>query len=151
MKFDGGTLVLGLGEAAKKFAVTLLEPPKTRCEKMGILAGSVVAVLGIRETAFAAELRASGARIVRRLSASEATIVLGVESARDLARLAIAARSLAPRGALWAVHPRGVAGVKDTDIFAAGKRAGLVAVKVARFSTTHTAEQLVIPLKDRRA
>jgi hypothetical protein len=33
----------------------------------------------------------------------------------------------------------------------AGKTAGLVDVKVVRFSDTHTAEKYVIPVKDRRA
>ncbi|MFL6248779.1 MAG: hypothetical protein ACJ74H_22330 [Thermoanaerobaculia bacterium] len=34
---------------------------------------------------------------------------------------------------------------------AAGKAAGLVDVKVVRFSDTHTAEKFVIPLKSRPA
>jgi hypothetical protein len=43
------------------------------------------------------------------------------------------------------VHPKGKDGVKDTAIFAAGRAAGLVAIKVARVSGTHSAEKLVRP------
>jgi hypothetical protein len=43
------------------------------------------------------------------------------------------------------VHPRGVAAVADTVIFAAAADAGLTYTKVVRFSDTDTAEKLVIP------
>ena len=63
----------------------------------------------------------------------------------SLSRIATCSRALAPAGALWVVHPKGTNGLKDTDVFAAGKAAGLTYTKVARFSDTHTAEKLVIP------
>jgi hypothetical protein len=55
-------------------------------------------------------------------------------------------------GAIWVVHRKGKdATLKDIDVFAAAKRVGLVDTKVVAFSTTHTAEKLVIPVKDRAA
>jgi hypothetical protein len=39
--------------------------------------------------------------------------------------------------------------VKDTDVFVEAEKAGLTATKVARFSETHTAEKLVIPVAKR--
>jgi len=56
---------------------------------------------------------------------------------------------LAPTGALWIVRPKGTAAISDADVIAAGKIAGLVDVKVVRFSDTHSAEKLVIPLAKR--
>jgi hypothetical protein len=72
-------------------------------------------------------------------------VLLGVARAADLDAIAPAAAAMAERGALWAVHPRGVAEVRDTAIFAAARAAGLACTKVARVSETHTAEKLVRP------
>jgi hypothetical protein len=47
------------------------------------------------------------------------------------------------------VHPRGVAAVADTVIFAAAVDAGLTYTKVVRFSEVDTAEKLVIPRASR--
>jgi hypothetical protein len=60
-------------------------------------------------------------------------------------------KRLDPAGALWLVRPKG----KDTPVTegatrAAALAAGLVDVKVAAFSATHTAEKFVIPLAKRR-
>jgi hypothetical protein len=56
---------------------------------------------------------------------------------------------MARNGAIWVVHPKGKGALKDTEIFAAAKTLGLVSTKVARFSETHTAEKLVIPVAHR--
>jgi hypothetical protein len=50
---------------------------------------------------------------------------------------------------IWTVTPKGKSGIKDTDVMAAGKAAGLVDVKVAAFSPTHTAAKFVIPKAQR--
>jgi hypothetical protein len=61
-----------------------------------------------------------------------------------------AARSYSRRnGAIWVVHPKGKGALRDTEIFAAAQQVGLTATKVARFSATHTAEKLVIPVARR--
>ncbi len=142
----GGTLRLTLGDAAKKFAEKLTAPPKSRLEKMRIASGGEVVLVGVTDATFAAEVKAAGAKVMARAKSSGAQlIVLGVHAPKDLARIATMAKALTPAGALWVIHPKGTAGVKDTDIFGAAKRAGLVYTKVARFSDTHTAEKLVIP------
>lgn len=145
LHYDGGTVVLRLGDDAPKFVKKLLEPVKSRLEKMGIAADTRVVVLGVGDPDLRTELAACGASVATRASAGERLILLGVTTARDLTKIATAAKSLAPDGALWVIHPKGVVGVKDTDIFAIAKNAGLSANKVARFSDTHTAEKLVIP------
>ena len=78
-------------------------------------------------------------------------IFFGAAERGDLARLDKLRAFLTPAGAIWVVHTKGKgAAFKDVDVFAAAKRAGLVDVKVASFSETHTAEKLVVPVKDRR-
>jgi hypothetical protein len=41
--------------------------------------------------------------------------------------------------------PKGSDAISERDVMTAGKAAGLVDVKVVRFSDTHTAEKYVIP------
>ena len=77
--------------------------------------------------------------------------IFGADAVTDLARLAELRDYLTPAGAIWVVHTKGkAAAFKDVDVFAAAKKAGLVDVKVASFSATHTAEKLVVPVKARK-
>jgi hypothetical protein len=145
---DRCTVQLSLPGAAEKFAAKLAQAPKSRLEKMGIGAGSEVTLLHLDDAALRAELDAVGA-IVRTRASKSALMILGVDQTSDLARIAAAATHLTAAGALWVVHPKGAAGVKDAEVFAAAKTAGLTYVKVARFSDTHTAEKLVIPAASR--
>lgn len=56
---------------------------------------------------------------------------------------------LKPEGAIWIIRPKGVTAITENDVMVGGKKAGLVDVKVARFSDTHTAEKFVIPKSKR--
>jgi len=150
LTFDGGTLVLDLGADSEKFATKVLEPPKSRLAKMGVAAGSKVVVLNIDDDEFATELAALNVQVSKRATRNASLIVLGLAQPSDLTRIAAAAKSLAQNGALWVIHPKGRDGVKDTDIFAVARKAGLTYTKVARFSATHTAEKLVIPKAARK-
>lgn len=145
IRYADGALSLTLGDDAARFLAKLQEPPKSRLDKMGIAAGSRVVVMAVTDPDIEAELAARDVTVSARTGKQEAMIMLGVSSAEDLTKVKSAARSLAPTGALWVVHPKGAAGVKDTDIFAAAKAAGLTYTKVVRFSETHSAERLVIP------
>jgi hypothetical protein len=58
-------------------------------------------------------------------------------------------RSLKPNAALWVIRPKGMAAISESEVMAAGKKAGLVDVKVVSFSDTHTAEKFVIPRRHR--
>jgi Protein of unknown function (DUF3052) len=143
--YTGGTLSLALGDDATRFVTKLLEPPKSLLDKMGITAGSRVVLIAVKDAEFTAELAARDVTVSARAGKAETMIVLGITAAADLAKVKSVAASLAPTGALWVVHPKGTAGVKDTDIFAAAKTAGLTYTKVVKFSETHSAERLVIP------
>ena len=52
-------------------------------------------------------------------------------------------------GGIWVVAPKGGREPREAQVLAAGKAAGLVDVKVARFSETHTAHRFVIPRGER--
>lgn len=62
---------------------------------------------------------------------------------------ALTEKHLKRDGAIWVIRPKGVTAITEADVMKAGKSAGLVDVKVARFSDTHTAEKFVIPLRNR--
>jgi hypothetical protein len=148
--YPGGSMRFELGAAAERW-VEKIRTPRTRLEKLGITAGRTVSVIGVRDPDFAKELTASGAKVtIGRVTKGADVIVWGIERLADLDRLGALVDELDPAGGIWVIHRKGKDGVKDVEIFAAGKRVGLTANKVARFSETHTAERLVIPKALRR-
>lgn len=141
--------VLHLGPEAARWADRILNP-RSRLEKLGVKPGMVVSCQGISDPALQDELTAAGATVSwGRIKKDSDLIFLGVERDPEVSRIAPAVASLRPSGAIWVIHPKGKEGVKDTAIFAAGREAGLVATKVAKFSESHTAEKLVVPVGKR--
>jgi len=141
--------VLHLGPEAARWADRILNP-KSRLEKLGVKPGVVVSCQGITDVALKDELTAAGATVSwGRIRKNSDLILLGVERDPEVSRIAPAVASLRPSGAIWVIHPKGREGVKDMVIFAAGREAGLVATKVAKFSESHTAEKLVVPVAKR--
>ena len=123
---------------------------KARLDKLGVKPLDLVSVLGVDEPGFVAELEARGARVTAGAAAPDSDVIfLGAESVVDLDQLAALRAYLKPAGGVWVVAPRGVQRIREADVLAAGKPAGLVDVKVARFSATHTAHKFVIPRAQR--
>jgi hypothetical protein len=58
-------------------------------------------------------------------------------------------QKLKGRAGLWIVYPKGKREITENDVLSAGRKAGLKDVKVAGFSSTHTALKFVIPLETR--
>jgi hypothetical protein len=149
--FAGGVAGFELGAEAAKW-VGKIRNPKSVIEKIGIKAGQRVSVVHLEDEGFIDDLEKAGAAVSRgRAQKNSDAIVYGASSRADLERLETLKGSLAPNGALWIIRPKGVKAITENDSMAAGKAAGLVDVKVVRFSDTHTAEKFVIPLKSRPA
>jgi len=147
VRFPEGAASFDLGPLAEKWA-DKIKNPKSLLDKLGVKPESRVVVLGVRDDAFLKQLKqrlktptATG------LAAGADIIFFAAESREELKQLARVKKSLQPAGAIWVVRPKGTPAIKDVDVIAAGKAAGLVDVKVAAFSSTHTAEKLVIPVK----
>jgi len=149
LKSAEGTLALALGAAAGKWAAKI-GSPKSRIEKLGVKPGVRVSVLGVLDPTFIDELTAAGADVSTRARKGSDQIYVAVESSKDLERFKTALPSLTPDGAIWAIRRKGLADASEAATMAAGKAAGLVDVKVARFSETHTAEKFVRPVATRR-
>ena len=76
-------------------------------------------------------------------------VFLAVERRESLQQLEVLASKIVPSGAIWTLRPKGQRAVTEADTMAAGKRAGLVDVKVVSFSDMLTAEKFVIPIAKR--
>lgn len=151
--FAGRTADFEIGESAGKWARRITNPP-SRLDKLGVKAGLTVAIVGaVGEDecpAFVAEIEARGARISRRGSGPPPDLIfLAAPNRTALERLPALRSAMASDGALWVVRPKGTDRITEAETMAAGKRAGLVDVKVVSFSERHTAEKFVIPVKSR--
>ena len=121
-------------------------------DKLGVKPGSRVAVIGVHDASFFAQLDSRAADISRgRPKPDSDLIFFDAEAAKDLEQLSSLRSLLKPNGAIWVVYPKGRQEIREIVVIAGAKRAGLVDNKVVRFSDTHTALRLVIPLANRSA
>src|SRR5262245_52442878 len=149
--WPGGTLALSLGDAAEKWAEAIRNP-KSVVEKLGIKPGSRVAVLAGFDAAFHRDVAAAlGAKPLARAGKGCDLVFAMLARPGDEARLARLVPAIEPAGGVWAVYPKGRRDLSEDTIRAAAKRAGLVDVKVVRFSDVLGALKLVIPKARRRS
>ena len=144
----GGRAMLGLKDhaTAEKWALKV-RSPKSLIDKLGLKPESRVAILGVDDPEFLAQV---AKRLAIPASAKPNAdldfIFYAADSAAGLAKLKSLKKHLQPAGAIWVVSLKGKAAtIKDTDVMAAARAAGLVDNKVCGFSATHTALKLVIP------
>ena len=145
VEHEGATSTFELGDRAAKWA-DRIRNPKTVIDKLGVKPGQRVALRGMDADSFAGDLTARGAELVER---DADHLFVAVETDDDLAGLSGLVPLIARNGALWTVRRKGRKDLTESAVMAAGKAAGLVDVKVVRFSETHTAEKFVIPVADR--
>ena len=143
VKFSGGVASFALGASAPKWVEKILHP-KALLDKLGVKSGDKVAAVGIKDGDFLDKLRAR-ADVGGRVGTGHDAIFVQADRRSVLSRLDPLRRALAPAGSLWVVAPKGVQEITEADVLARGRKAGLVDVKVVRFSDTHTAHKFVIP------
>ncbi|HXN63714.1 MAG TPA: hypothetical protein VN862_00160 [Candidatus Acidoferrales bacterium] len=143
VKFPEGEAIFELGPLAAKWADKILHP-KSVMEKLGIKPGIQATLISMQDAAFENDL-AKIATCSNRLGSASELIFFGADSKKQLDRVPKLAAALAPAGALWIVYPKGQASIRETEVIAAGRAAGLVDTKVVGFSPTHTALKFVIP------
>jgi hypothetical protein len=119
-------------------------------DKLGIKAGQRISVMGVESAEFLTELTTRVPDYSRGKLAKDADqVFFSAESKQELARLHSLANSIQRSGAIWVVYPKGQKHIREVDVLAAAKSAGLVDNKVCSFSTTHTALRLCIPIAKR--
>jgi Protein of unknown function (DUF3052) len=150
VRFGRTTAIFEIGPIAARWAQRITNPP-SRLDKLGVKAGTIVGMAGTRHDELLLEVESRGARVPRSVAPGTADIVFyGAERREVLDRISTLKRSLKPDGALWIIRPKGSTAISESEVMSAGKRAGLVDVKVVSFSETHTAEKFVIPRANRQ-
>ena len=143
-----GIAAFDLGDAAARWAEKIKNPP-SRIDKLGIKVGQRVLLVGLRDASLREEIQTRGATVLFRATEDADAIFLAASDRSDLDRLVTLQKFLKRDGAIWVIRPKGTADISEGDVMKAGKAAGLVDVKVVRFSETHTAEKFVIPVSRR--
>lgn len=150
VRFGRRTATFDLGRVAERWASRITNPP-SRLDKLGVKSGMAILAAGAVYEDLFEEIDSRGARRIRRALAGETDIVFyGADRPQALERLPQLKRALKQNGALWIIRPKGSQAITESEVMEAGKKAGLVDVKVVSFSPTHTAEKFVIPRKARR-
>jgi hypothetical protein len=161
VKFPGGVASFALGAQAETWALKI-RYPRSRMDKLGVKLEPCVAVLGVADEAFHAELRArlgqaavthyklriSNLRRKRNEAGFDRTF-LAAETQQALKHLAALRSAIQPAGAVWVVWLKGQQPIREDDVRAAALQAGWVDVKVCAFSETHSAVKLMIPRNTR--
>lgn len=155
----GESLVVGTGQKSYEFDVgsaaerwvRRITNPKTVVEKLGVKSEEDVVYIGSVDAGLLTELKAAKVRVAKELRGDDLDcIFIGVESPTDLGQIKGLNSRIKPNGKIWVIFPKGRADLKDVNVIAAGKSAGLVDNKIARVSERLTAMKLVIPVKRRK-
>jgi hypothetical protein len=119
-------------------------------DKLGVKLGQKILILDVDDGAFINDIQPYSPAFAERPPAADLDLIFfAAEQKKDLSRLSPLRKSIAKNGAIWVVYPKGQSHIREADVIAAGKSAGLTDNKVCRFSDTHTALRFVIPLANR--
>ncbi|MGB7845483.1 MAG: hypothetical protein WBL63_07695 [Candidatus Acidiferrum sp.] len=144
-----GLAIFELGPQASKWRDKIANP-KSLLDKLGVKPGDPVSLMGKFPADFLASLKQHRAVITQdRVAKDSAWIFLAVAASRELRRLPSLSKSMRGATALWIVYPKGQKSIREADVRSAGLKSGLVDIKVASFSPTHTALKFVIPRSKR--
>lgn len=144
VSYDKGTASFDLGPRAPRWAEKIRKP-KSLLDKLGVKPDHRVCILKVNDADFVADLKLRVPGVTVRLIRDADVIIYGAEATTALSKLLSLRYAIKPDGMIWIVTPKGKGGVPEADVMAAGKAVGLVDVKVAAFSPTHTATKFMIP------
>lgn len=149
LRVDGALMEFPLGDKTDRIAAKVRKPP-TLMDKLGVKQGLDVAVVGVDDRVFRNELEKSGVAAHRGEPGRPVDLLfLAVRGRDELDRVAEMVGHLRPDAGLWVVYPKGRRDLRESDVLAAGRAAGLKDVKVARVSKDSTALRFVLPLDAR--
>ena len=119
-------------------------------DKLGVRRGMQIAIIGAVDPdgSFRAQLADRTSDVTAgRPKADTDLVFLAADSHAELAGLRALRERIRPAGAIWVVSRKGrAATIRDVEVMAAARDAGLVDNKVVSFSPTHTSLRLVIPV-----
>ena len=149
--FEDGIATFVLDKKAEQWEDKILHP-KSVLDKLGVKWDSRVSVDGITDEEFLNQLNDKTDNVsIKGLQKESDIIFFAADSKKELLKLKGLKQFLKSNGALWIISLKGKqAKIKDTEVMAAGKKAGFVDTKVVGFSPTHTALKFVIPVSSRQ-
>ena len=117
-------------------------------DKLGVKPGARVALIDIDDLEFRRVLGERTQDITEGDPLPDTDLVfIGVDDGAGLRRLGSLRNRIVANGAIWVVSRKGKAAtIRDIEVMAAGKAAGLVDNKVVAFSAERTSIRLVIPV-----
>jgi hypothetical protein len=119
-------------------------------DKLGVKPGQKILISGVDDGAFINYIAPFTPEFEERKPAGDLDLIFyRAETRKDLARLRFLRKSIVKNGGIWVVYPKGRQDIRELDVIAAGKSAGLTDNKVCSFSATHTALRFVIPRANR--
>ena len=135
-----------IGANAAKWAEKI-RSPRGLLDKLGVKQGLRISVLGVADEGFLDQLRSRAPELSLGTVAPESDLLFfEADVPPDLDGLPALSTAIKADGAIWVVSPKGKGtAIRDIDVIAAARAAGLVDTKVVSFSDTHTALNLVIP------
>jgi hypothetical protein len=119
-------------------------------DKLGVKPGQRILILDILDASFLNEIKPFSPTFAETKPAGGLDLIfLGAEDKDALKQLARLRKCIVKNGGVWVVYPKGKKHIREIDVIAAGKSAGLTDNKVCSFSVTHTALRFVIPVAQR--
>lgn len=145
LKWSDASAVFELDEHAEKWAHAILHP-KSTAEKLGIKPGLRISFIDMSDDATLKAARQAVAVFAEDKPLNDSDMIfLGADADSELPKIKKLISSLASNGALWIVYPKGREEITELQVLTAGRKAGLVDVKVVSYSATHTALKFVRP------
>ncbi len=147
-RWKGADARIPIGAQAPKWA-DKIRNPRSVMDKIGVKSGQRVSIVGDLDGDLAATIVARSGDVTYTARKGSDVIFFAASKREELSRLETLRQSLAPAGAIWIIRPKGTGAISDGDVIAAGRKAGLVDVKVVRVSEALSGEKLVIPVTKR--
>lgn len=145
-----GRATFAIGRDAEKWALKV-RYPRSLLDKLGVKAGSRVAVVGSFPRDFLKDLGERTGDVARGKPRKDSDLVfVAMGEPKDLGQLRALREALKPAGGIWVVWPKGQKVFREDHVRAAGPAAGLVDVKVVSFSESLSGLKMVIPVAQRK-
>jgi hypothetical protein len=145
-----GQATFAIGKDAERWALKV-RYPRSLLDKLGVKAGSRVAVVGSFPGDFLKDLAGRTEDVARGKPRRDSDLVfVAMGDSGALAQLPGLREAIQPAGAIWVVWPKGRKVFREDDVRAAGPAAGLVDVKVVSFSDSLSGLKMVIPVAQRK-
>jgi hypothetical protein len=133
IRFGSESAIFHVGSVAGKWLQKILHPP-SRLDKLGVKTGTKHRTIGPADPEFLKELESAGA-----VEDNAADLVFAwVPDKPALRKLASIHAKF-----LWVIFPKGIKSITEGDVLEAGRKGGLVDIKVVGFSPSHTALKFV--------